>query len=394
MSLAPVDLLRLTMRALYTNPLRSFLTTVGVFMGVSAVMATLQVGSISRAVIAKRLAEREAPQVFLFPRWSPGGAPPVELTPGDMEFLAQRLPALDALSSIAWVGADLTIFQDRDAYPAMLATTEDYLLTTGRQLLRGRFFSTADFASYRPVVVIDEQLVDQLFIDQSPINQQIYINQHPFIIVGVMETTMDDDSPTDGELIMPMPIYHALWGQRRFNQLMLRPQNLDDLEKLGTDAETLLKQRFPGNTFWVWNNVDDILEQRATLQLASRALAAVGAIALVVGGVGIANIMVASTTERITEIGIRRAIGATRQEILVQFILEAVILSIMGGGCAILTVHGVTLVAAQRFDLPYTFDVQTAGLSLSSAIAVGIGASFFPALQASRLNPVEALRSD
>jgi putative ABC transport system permease protein len=140
--------------------------------------------------------------------------------------------------------------------------------------------------------------------------------------------------------------------------------------------------------------VDDILEQRATLKLASRALAAVGAIALVVGGVGIANIMVASTTERITEIGIRRAIGATQREILVQFILEAVILSIVGGGCAISMVHGLTLVAAQRFELPYTFDVQTAGLSLSSAIAVGIGASFFPALQASRLNPVDALRSD
>ncbi len=395
MSLAPADLVRLTVRALYTNPLRSFLTTVGVFMGVSAVMATLQVGSISRAVIEKRLAEREAPQVFIFPQWVPGSATRVELTSSDLEFLQQRLQSLSAISSLAWVGSDLAIFQDRDAYPSMLATTEDYLLTTGRQIISGRFFSATDFAGYHPVVVIDERLVDQLFVNQGPINQKIYINQHPFVVVGVMATNLgSDDSPTDGELLMPMPIYHALWGQRRFNRVMLRPDDLDQLEKLGTDAETLLKQRFPGNNFWVWSNVEDILEQRATLRLASRGLAAVGAIALVVGGVGIANIMVASTTERITEIGIRRAVGATQQDILIQFIMEAVILSIVGGGCAIAVVHGLTAVAAQRFELPYTFDAQTAGLSISSAIAVGIGASFFPALQASRLNPVEALRSN
>ena len=394
MSLAPVDLIRLTMRALYNNPLRSSLTAVGVFMGVSAVMATLQVGTISRAVILKRLAEREAPQVSIYPQWVPGTASQIEVTSSDLEFLEQRLTGLQAISSVGWVGSDLTIFQDREAYPTMLAITEDYLLTTGRQIVDGRFFSVADFESYRPVVLIDQQLVAQLFVEQNPLNQRLYINQQPFIVIGVIETSINDDGPTDGELMMPMPIYHALWGKRRFNLINLRPTHLDGLEELGKSAETLLMQRFPGHNFWVWNNVEDILEQRATLQLASRALAAVGAIALVVGGVGIANIMVASTTERITEIGIRRAVGATQQEILFQFILEAVILSVAGGCCAISAVHGLTSLAAQQFDLPYQFEIHTAGLALSSAVAVGIGASFFPALQASRLDPVNALRSD
>ncbi len=394
MSLSLSDLLNLTIRALYSSPLRSSLTATGVFMGVSAVMATLQVGTISRAVIENQLAERGAPQVTLYPQWVPGSSSRVEITTSDLEFLEQRLSGVYAISSVAWVGSELTIFQDQDAYPAMMAVTKDYLLTAGRPMITGRFFSTADFEGYRPVVVIDQQLSNQLFEEQDPVNQQLYINRQPFVVVGVIETVLGSDGPTDGELIMPMPIYHALWGQRRFAQINLRPVQLDDLEALGDEAKALLIQRFPGSDFWVWNNVADILEQQATLELASRALAAVGAIALVVGGVGIANIMIASTTERITEIGIRRAVGATQYEILIQFILEAVILSIVGGGCAIAVVHSLTAVAANQFDLPYQFELQTAGLALSSAIAVGIGASFFPALQASRLDPVVALRSE
>ncbi|MEM9450169.1 MAG: ABC transporter permease [Cyanobacteria bacterium P01_E01_bin.6] len=393
MGLAPVDLLRLTMRTLLSNPLRSSLTSIGVFMGVSAVMSTLQVGSISRVIISQRLAEREAPQVSIYPQRASGNSNQIEITSSDLEFLEQRLSGLEAISSVGWVGSELTLFRAKEAYPAMLAITEDYLLTTGRTIIHGRFFSETDFENYRPVVIIDEQLVEHLSDDQSLLNQRIYINQQPFIVIGVIETPLNSDRPTDGELLMPMTIYHALWGQQRFNLINLRPTYLNQLEELGNNAEALLMQRFPGQRFWVWNNVEDILEQQTTLQLASRALSVVGAIALIVGGVGIANIMVASTTERIAEIGIKRAVGATQQEILIQFILEAVILSIIGGVAAISVVHGLTSFVAQRFDLPYQFDVSVAGLSLSSAITVGIGASFFPALQASRLDPAKALRS-
>ncbi|MGB3495683.1 MAG: FtsX-like permease family protein, partial [Elainellaceae cyanobacterium] len=146
--------------------------------------------------------------------------------------------------------------------------------------------------------------------------------------------------------------------------------------------------------FWVWNNVEDILEQQATLRLASRALTAVGAISLLVGGVGIANIMVASVAERTSEIGLRRAIGATQQEIMVQFILEAVLLSMIGGVGAIATVHALASTVAQQFELPYEFEAEIAAIAISSAVVVGIGSSFFPALQASQLDPVLALRSE
>lgn len=393
MSLPLTDLISLTWRALYTNPLRSTLTTLGVFMGVTAVTATLQVGSISRRVITQQLAEREAPQVSIYPQWMPENRQQTRLTQAELDFLEQRLSGLEAISSTAWIGSELTIFQDREAYPAIFATTEQHIQTTGRTIVEGRFFAASDFSNFHPVVVIDQQLKSQLFQDQTAVGQRLYVRQQPFVIVGILAAMPSDNNPTDGQLLIPTTVSHAIWGQNQLGRIHLRPQRLDQLVSLGSQAEQLLAQRFPGQEFWVWNNVNDILEQQATLQLASRALTAVGAISLLVGGVGIANIMVASVTERVPEIGLRRAIGATQREILVQFMLEAILLSLIGGIGAIATVHGLTLVVSQQFNLPYRFESRVAFIALGSAAAVGMGASFFPALQASRLDPVKALRS-
>ncbi len=144
---------------------------------------------------------------------------------------------------------------------------------------------------------------------------------------------------------------------------------------------------------FVRNNVKEILKQKDTLDLASRGLTAVGIISLLIGGVGIANITIAAVIERTPEIGLRRAIGAKRRDILLQFILEAALLSLVGGTAAIATVHGLTIVVTNTFKLPYTFESSTAVLSLSSALLVGVGAGFLPALRASQLDPVKALRS-
>ncbi|MDY7020046.1 MAG: FtsX-like permease family protein, partial [Cyanobacteriota bacterium] len=157
-------------------------------------------------------------------------------------------------------------------------------------------------------------------------------------------------------------------------------------------AIQLLEQRYPGSGFWSWNTVSDILEQKKTLESVSTALLVVGAISLLVGGVGIANVTIASVIERTPEIGLRRAIGATQNDVMLQFILEAAILSLVGGSLAVASVHGLTVLVAQRFEFPYEFESRSAAIALSSAVLVGIGAGFFPALRASQLDPVKALK--
>ncbi|MBD2091321.1 ABC transporter permease [Microcoleus sp. FACHB-1515] len=394
MSLSPIDLLHFTYRSLRGNPVRSILTTVGVFMGVTAVSATLQVGSISRAIVARRLAARQAPQVTLFPEWrSPSGVR-AQLKQDDMEFLQQRLVGVEAISAVNWNRSMPVVFQGQQAQPDIIAVSQAYLQTSGQSIVAGRFFTGADFAHFRPVVVIDELLATELFQAQNPIGQRIYASRQPYTVIGVIasKNNYDEEQPT-GQLILTLTFLSALTGSREIDSFRIRPTQLQDLEAVGDRAEKLLMQRFPGQQFYQFNNVEDILEQQRLLELTSRGLAVVGAISLLVGGIGIANIMIASVTERTAEIGLRRAIGATRIEILLQFILEAALLSLVGGTVAIATVHGLTLVVSKQFNLPYRFEIATAGLTLAAAFGVGIGASLLPAIRASQLDPVQALRS-
>src|SRR4028119_1180490 len=389
MSLSPLDLIALTCNSLRSNLLRSGLTSLGVFMGVAAVSATLQVGSISRAVIAEQLAQREAPQVFIGLWGVRDKQPKLE----DMEFLRQQLQGWQAISAINWIGSSQTLFQGEEAEPFMLAVSPDYLLTTGRRVLLGRPFTAADFDNYRLVVVIDQFLADKLFKGQEPIGQLIFSEQRPFLVVGVIETKFnsDGDEPK-GNLLLPLSTYSAMTGSQRIDSISVRPNDLKDMKKLEEQAKQLLKQHFTGSDFYAGNNVEEILKQKETLELASRGLTAVGIISLLIGGVGIANITIAAVIERTSEIGLRRAIGAKRRDILLQFILEAVILSLVGGTAAFMSVHGLTMVVADTFKLPYKFETSTAALSLSSALLVGVGAGFLPALRASQLDPVKALR--
>ena len=362
-------------------------------MGVASVSATLQVGSISRAVIEKELRGREAPHLTVG-LWGVKGR---EAKLEDMEFFRQELKGLQAISAVnfVWEFAGSTVFQGREAEPDILAVSPDYLLTSGRRVLAGRSFTKTDFTNYRSVVLIDEFLAKQLFQGQEPMGQLIFTGQNPFLVIGVIETKLnsEEDEPKGG-LLMPMSTYNSITGKQRINSVWMRPQNFKDVKNIEAQAKELFKQRFPGSDFFAWNNVDDIIQQRDTFELASRGLTAVGIISLLIGGVGIANITIAAVMERTPEIGLRRAIGATRRDILLQFILEAVLLSLVGGISAIATVHGLTVVVAKTFKLPYAFQSNIAALSLSSALLVGVGAGFLPAVRASQIDPVKALRSD
>ena len=392
MSLSLFDLLNITCNSLMGNPLRSTLTTVGVFMGVAAVNATLQVSNISSAVISEQLAKRDAPQVLLFALWDPVSGESALLRMEDLEFLQGRLSGVRAISAANWAGQTQTVFQSQQANPTMSAVSLGFLLTSGRRLLAGRFFTTADFENFRPVVVIDKFLADRLFKKANPIGERIYVDSRPYVVVGVLPTKVSEDEPT-GLLLIPMSVYTSLTGNRRIYSIRLRPYSMKDFDILEKQAKELLQQRFPGKKFATGTNIEDIVEQQKTLEMVSQGLLAVGIIALLVGGVGIANISIASVMERTKEIGLRRAIGARQQDILLQFILEAVLLSLLGGIGAIGAVHGLTVVVAETFKLPYKFEVTTAALSLGSAILVGVGAGFLPALRASQLDPVNALRS-
>jgi putative ABC transport system permease protein len=284
------------------------------------------------------------------------------------------------------------VFEDKEANPAMLAVSKDFPDADGYILKTGRFFTDADYEQFRPVAILDQFLTDRLFPDQPAIGRWIYVEGRPFAVVGIVPTQKTTEEP-EGVLIIPLAIHSAVTGRRSVSSIQVRPHDLRNLEALGKLAKDLLKQRRPGRQLWDYNNSEDIVAKQKTLDLAAQALTVVAVISLLIGGVGIANVMIGSVIERTPEIGLRRAIGATKQDVMLQFILEAAVLSLVGGTIALATVHSATLVISNQFKLPYKFDWNAGAIALSSALIVGIGAGLPAALRASQLDPVKALQA-
>lgn len=395
MSLTPPDLIRFAYLSLKGNPVRSLLSTIGVFMGVFAISATLEARNISQAFLAQQLASREAPRATVFHKsWDPNADPWFELKPEDVTLLRQRLSGWQAIApSNRRRGGKTVLFEGEDAPTAIKPVSIDYLDISGRELRSGRFFSSSDFEKYRAVAVIDEWLETELFPENIAVGKSIYIDNNSYLIIGVVNSREEwFGARTSGLVMISMAFEIANTGSNAIDEILIRPQNINDLETIKDQAVAILTQE-KGQEFYAWTNVEDMDFFQNILRTVSIVLLVLGGIALTVGGVGIANITIASTIERTSEIGLRRAIGATQRDILVQFVLEAVVISCMGGMIAIATTQGIAFFVTQAFDLPHAVNLSTSAMALGAAVMVGVGSSLLPALQASRLDPVTALRA-
>lgn len=215
------------------------------------------------------------------------------------------------------------------------------------------------------------------------------------LLMSAASPMLKSNLKSSGTLWLPQTFARVLGGSFSASTLQIGSNRLEDIPQIKEEVEKILSQRHPKSLVYMQDNTEDLEREREIQKTVARALYLLAMIALSIGGVGIANISIASVTERIKEIGIRRAVGATQREIMIQFILEAVILSLVGGVAAILTVHSVTVTVTTKFvRVPYQFSSQGAALSLGSALLVGVGASFFPALKASRIDVIQALRTN
>lgn len=387
MTLSSLDLLKMSARSLCSNPTRSLLTTLGTLIGVGAVNATLQVGNISKAIIQRQLESQEAPQIHAGVRGR------TTLMEADTQWVRSRLSGVQSMSRRAFFESGQVNVGDRETYIWCSAVSLNYLQTSGRQVTQGRFFDRDDFSQFRSVAIIDESLAEALFAEEYPIDKTLFLQNVPYRVIGTIEAKpITSEGEVWHTMLVPLSLYAARRGIEEARSLHLRPQKLSAIARQETEITQLLQQRFAPHKAWSWSNVEDILRQQEAMKITERGLFAVGAIALLISGVGIANITIASTLERTPEIGLKQAIGATPRDILRQFVIEGILVSLVGGIFAIAIVDLGTRLVARQFDLPYRFEITTAGLTLGMAIAVGVGASYFPARHASRLNPISALR--
>jgi putative ABC transport system permease protein len=408
----PVDLIVVAFDSLRANVMRTALTALGIIIGVAAVITMVAVGSgaeqrmqtVIQSLGANILIVVNGTSVSGGARGGSGSV--ISLTEDDAEALQEQIPAI-AIAAPSVRGAGQIIFGNANWFTSIYGATEGYLLSRDWTIASGRTINAADQRSATKVALIGQTVVDRLFNGQDPINQTIRIKRVPFKVIGVTNVKGQTPYGSDQDDVVFIPLSTAkkrvLGGARVRGQyvssIVLKASSAGEVEDAEREATMLLRTRHriqPGeqDDFSV-RNMAQMIEARVESQRTmSFLLAAVAGVSLIVGGIGIMNIMLVSVTERTREIGLRMAVGAKARDVLLQFVIEAVVLSLVGGIIGIVLGVSGSVLAAEVAGWPLVFSPWAVAVAMGFSGLVGILFGYYPALKASRLDPIEALRHE
>ncbi len=407
------DILRTAVLALRGNWMRSALTSLGVIIGIAAVIVMVSVGQGTQAEIDKLVSGLGSQRLDVSPGGGrgPGGGGARQsgssfftLSEGDTEAIREEIPEVQYVAG-ALRGGTQVVFAENNASTSWQGVQPDFFDINGWVLADGDGFDAQDYSSSAKEVILGETVRRTLFGEDPGVGQTIRIGRVPFTVVGTLEPKGQGGFGQDQDDVMMVPLET---GRRRLMgamglppgavmQIALTVTDAKDLSYVQGEVEALLRQRHrikPGeeDDFSVRNISEIVATRTATTNLMSKLLGAVATICLVIGGIGIMNIMLVSVTERIREIGLRMAVGAGPTDVRRQFLAEAMLISLGGGVIGIaIGVAGALLVGAFS-ELPVQLDAQVVLLAAAFSIATGLFFGYYPARKASLLDPIEALR--
>jgi putative ABC transport system permease protein len=401
---------RIALRGLGANRLRSSLTMLGILIGVGSVIVLVAVGNGSSVAVQKQIENLGSRLLLVLPQRGFGGAfggtrsnvpqsQSTALTLTDVKALEDRTnnPDIATVSPVVSTQVTATWQGNSHAPQSFVGTSPSYGQARNYTTREGRFLSQADYDSHGRVVVIGQTVATDLFGSADPVGQTIQLNNQNFTVVGLLNAKGSNGfQDQDDVVIAPLTtVQDTLTGFGSLNQIAVQAASTQSMDAASAEIEqTLLSSHHVTNPaqagFTVLNQASLLATSSSTNQVFTVLLGAVAAISLLVGGIGVMNIMLVTVTERTREIGIRKAVGARRSDILAQFMAEAVLLSIVGGLAGVVAglvgsnfrIVGVTPVVA-----PYSVF-----LAFGVAVAVGLFFGIYPANRAASLRPIEALR--
>ncbi len=404
---------RSALSGLSANKLRSALTMLGIIIGVGAVIALLSIGQGAQAAITEQIQGIGSNLIFVLPGSlqsggvSFGAGTLASLNVADAQAIADPSRCPDVLAvAPQFIRSAQVIYRNRNSNVSISGTTPAFEFVRKVEVIEGTFFTIQDESFGARVAVLGGRIAVDLFDDASAIGQTIRINSVPFRVIGVLAQKGGGGGAqsVDNQVLVPLTTAHtrlfgnvtARRGGRAVTLINASAVSEDRIDAAVQQITDLLRDRhriqFGEDDFSITSQDDIVSVLGQVTTILTTFLAAIAAISLLVGGIGIMNIMFVSVAERTKEIGIRKAIGAKRRTILMQFLAEAASICLLGGLVALAIAWPITLVM-QRF-LPATMSLYIVGLALLVSAVTGLTAGFFPAWRAARMNPVDALRNE
>ncbi|WP_334135931.1 ABC transporter permease [Tepidimonas sp.] len=396
--------IRLALRSIRRNLLRSFLTVLGVVIGVAAVVTMVTVGNGATRAIQQQIASLGVNLLQVRPgqRLGPGGsagAPSFKLS--DATALATQTPGVLAVAAEARTSGTV-VANGRNWSSSIVGGSQDWLLTNNWTLAEGRVFSEDELRVGAAVCLLGETVRRELYGTASPVGDTVRVRQVPCEVVGVLAPKGQGAFGQDLDDMVLMPIntlHRRVVGHTRVFTLHVSMLEGADPEAVKASVRQILRERRSlaeeeEDNFNILDTQQLAETMAGTTRIMTLLLGAVAAVSLLVGGIGIMNIMLVSVTERTREIGLRLAIGAREREVMGQFLVEAVVLAALGGVVGLLLALGASVAISRLMQVPFAFDPVINLVAFAFSAAIGVLFGYVPARRAARLDPIEALRHE
>ncbi len=401
--------IKIAFQALVLNKVRSFLTMLGIIIGVASVVAMLAIGTGAQNSVISSVQDIGSNLIIISP-----GSPEEEQSFGPQMAFGAQLSKLD-ISDVRSIKRDATLVKEvapvvvsvsiasylnKSTQPQVFASAENGKQLYNMEVEKGKFYSQGDVTSSANVAVIGQTVVKKLFGKIDPIGKIIKLDGQNFKVIGTLESRGTDTFGNDQDDFISIPVTTAqnkLYGVDSYNMILAQSISEEEIDAATEEIEKILRKnrqiRFGEIDDFTVNNQTQILDIVSSItNIFTVVIAGIASISLLVGGIGIMNIMLVSVTERTREIGIRKAIGAKNRDILLQFLVESIVLSISGGILGILFALLISVILNNFTVLDTSITAFPIIIALSFSTVVGLFFGIYPAMRAARLNPIDALR--